>query len=208
MSRGEWIMLATFVLLLLLWVFGDMIGVDATSAAFVGVAILLIAKVLTWKDMAANGGAWSTLIFFSVLVGMATHLNTLGVIKWIGDEVAGLVGGMPWMAAFAVLNVTENHLDRYAGLAEYANAKARIFAGSGVQVVNRDDPRSFAMRKRSDGTPSKRVMTTCREKTTRAVGRENLAKTRPVTRARPSSPTSASTVTRTFAGTPRGAIFP
>lgn len=105
MSRGEWTMLATFVLLLVLWVLGDTIGVDATSAAFVGVAILLITKVLTWKDMAANGGAWSTLIFFSVLVGMATHLNTLGVIGWIGDEVAGLVGGMPWMAAFAVLSL-------------------------------------------------------------------------------------------------------
>ena len=48
--------------------------------------------------------------------------------------------------AAAVLNVTENHLDRYAGLADYAAAKARIFAGSGVQVVNRDDALSSAMR--------------------------------------------------------------
>jgi UDP-N-acetylmuramoylalanine--D-glutamate ligase len=48
-------------------------------------------------------------------------------------------------AAAAVLNVTDNHLDRYAGMDEYAAAKARIFAGGGVQVVNRDDPRSLAM---------------------------------------------------------------
>jgi len=48
--------------------------------------------------------------------------------------------------AAAVLNVTDNHLDRYAGMDEYAAAKARIFTGGGVQVVNRDDPRSFAMR--------------------------------------------------------------
>jgi UDP-N-acetylmuramoylalanine--D-glutamate ligase len=46
----------------------------------------------------------------------------------------------------AVLNVTDNHLDRYAGMDDYAAAKARIFAGGGVQVVNRDDPRSLAMR--------------------------------------------------------------
>jgi UDP-N-acetylmuramoylalanine--D-glutamate ligase len=45
-----------------------------------------------------------------------------------------------------VLNVTENHLDRYTGIAAYAAAKARIFAGSGEQVLNRDDPRSLAMR--------------------------------------------------------------
>ena len=48
--------------------------------------------------------------------------------------------------AAAVLNVTENHLDRYAGMADYAAAKARIFAHGGVQVLNRDDPRSLAMR--------------------------------------------------------------
>lgn len=48
--------------------------------------------------------------------------------------------------AATVLNVTENHLDRYAGMDAYAGAKARIFAHGGVQVVNRDDPRSLAMR--------------------------------------------------------------
>ena len=48
--------------------------------------------------------------------------------------------------AAAVLNVTDNHLDRYAGIDEYAAAKARIFRGGGIQVLNRDDPRSLAMR--------------------------------------------------------------
>lgn len=43
-------------------------------------------------------------------------------------------------AAAAVLNVSANHLDRYAGLADYAAAKARIFAHAAVQVLNRDDP--------------------------------------------------------------------
>jgi UDP-N-acetylmuramoylalanine--D-glutamate ligase len=41
--------------------------------------------------------------------------------------------------AASVLNVTANHLDRYEGIADYASAKARIFAGDGVQVLNRDD---------------------------------------------------------------------
>jgi len=47
--------------------------------------------------------------------------------------------------AAAVLNVTEDHLDRYAGLKDYAAAKARIFHGAGVQILNRDDPRVLAM---------------------------------------------------------------
>ncbi|HEX6137706.1 MAG TPA: UDP-N-acetylmuramoyl-L-alanine--D-glutamate ligase [Casimicrobiaceae bacterium] len=42
--------------------------------------------------------------------------------------------------AAAVLNVSANHMDRYAGIADYASAKARIFERATVQVVNRDDP--------------------------------------------------------------------
>jgi len=48
--------------------------------------------------------------------------------------------------AACVLNVTDNHMDRYGTIDAYATAKARIFAGGGVQVLNRDDPRSIAMR--------------------------------------------------------------
>lgn len=46
----------------------------------------------------------------------------------------------------AVLNVTEDHLDRYDGrMDQYAAAKARIFAGNGVQVLNREDSWCKAM---------------------------------------------------------------
>ena len=47
--------------------------------------------------------------------------------------------------AAAVLNVSDDHLDRYAGLDDYAAAKARIFAGGGTQVLNRQDARVLAM---------------------------------------------------------------
>ncbi len=47
--------------------------------------------------------------------------------------------------AATVLNVTDDHLDRYADLADYARTKAQIFQGRGVQVLNRDDPRVAAM---------------------------------------------------------------
>lgn len=47
--------------------------------------------------------------------------------------------------AATVLNITEDHMDRYSGMAEYAAAKARIFAGCGVQVLNRQDGWSSSM---------------------------------------------------------------
>lgn len=54
--------------------------------------------------------------------------------------------------AATVLNISEDHLDRYRGIDEYAAAKARIFAGAGMQVLNRDDPRSLAMALPGRGT--------------------------------------------------------
>ncbi len=47
--------------------------------------------------------------------------------------------------AATMLNLSEDHLDRYAGLAEYAAAKARVFLGAGAQVLNRADSASMAL---------------------------------------------------------------
>ena len=51
--------------------------------------------------------------------------------------------------AAVVLNLCEDHFDRYAGMQDYATAKARIFlgeaGGGGMQILNRDDPLVCAM---------------------------------------------------------------
>ena len=44
--------------------------------------------------------------------------------------------------AAAVLNISEDHMDRYRNLAEYAAAKARILRNAKVCVLNRDDAAS------------------------------------------------------------------
>ena len=56
--------------------------------------------------------------------------------------------------AATMLNLTEDHFDRYAGLDDYGAAKARVFQGAGVQVLNRDDPRSMAM-----ALPGRKIVT-------------------------------------------------
>ncbi len=51
-----------------------------------------------------------------------------------------------------VLNVTPDHMDRYASMQEYADAKARIFAHAGAAVLNIDDPLVAAMRRSTQRT--------------------------------------------------------
>lgn len=45
----------------------------------------------------------------------------------------------------AVLNITEDHMDRYADIDAYAAAKARILTHAKVAVLNRDDATTLAM---------------------------------------------------------------
>jgi UDP-N-acetylmuramoylalanine--D-glutamate ligase len=64
--------------------------------------------------------------------------------------------------AATVLNVSEDHFDRYSGLQDYAAAKARIFMrecvagkdGDGIQILNRDDlmVRAMALAERKQMT--------------------------------------------------------
>ena len=47
--------------------------------------------------------------------------------------------------AAVLLNVSEDHLDRYADMQAYTTAKARIYQGAALQVVNRDDVRALQL---------------------------------------------------------------
>ncbi len=47
--------------------------------------------------------------------------------------------------AVCVLNISEDHLDRYDNLLDYAHSKAKILLGAGVQVLNADDALCRAM---------------------------------------------------------------
>ena len=58
-------------------------------------------------------------------------------VKWFRPRIAVL------------LNISEDHLDRYPDLAAYANAKQRIFAAQDekdIAILNRDDSRVWSMR--------------------------------------------------------------
>ena len=58
------------------------------------------------------------------------------------------------LAAASMLNLSQDHLDRYDSMADYAAAKQRIFRHAAIKVLNRDDPASMAMHDAGDGNDS------------------------------------------------------
>jgi UDP-N-acetylmuramoylalanine--D-glutamate ligase len=63
------------------------------------------------------------------------------------------------LEAAVVLNVTADHLDRYGSVAQYAHAKARIFANASTIVLNADDPWVAAMRTGGERHAAARTVT-------------------------------------------------
>ncbi|KAL8150825.1 hypothetical protein V2J09_020633 [Rumex salicifolius] len=107
-TKNEWVMVATMLLAVSLWIFGDKIGIPSVVAAMLGLSVLLLLGVLNWDDCLSEKSAWDTLAWFAVLVGMAGQLTNLGIVSWMSGCVAKGLKAMhlSWPIAFGVLQAT------------------------------------------------------------------------------------------------------
>ena len=103
MSIGEKVMLGVFILSLILWATGQFTHLDATTVALLGVSILMVTRVLEWKDVTEEKGGWDTLIWMGTMMALASYLTKLGFIPWFAKLVGAEVAGMSWIVAFAIL---------------------------------------------------------------------------------------------------------
>ncbi|MCX6991044.1 MAG: anion permease [Chlamydiae bacterium] len=105
MKRSEWIMFGTFILLLVLWIFGPLFALKASVAALIGLVILLLTGVLNWKDILAEESAWDTFIWFSILMTLAAFLNKFGLMTWFSLWVVTNISGWSWIAGFIAVSL-------------------------------------------------------------------------------------------------------
>ncbi|KAK4419567.1 Dicarboxylate transporter 1, chloroplastic [Sesamum alatum] len=105
MSKNEMIMAGTLLLTVGLWISGSILNVDAVSAAILGLTVLLVTGVVTWKECLAESVAWDTLTWFAALIAMAGYLNKYGLISWFSQTVVKFVGGLglSWQLSFGIL---------------------------------------------------------------------------------------------------------
>jgi divalent anion:Na+ symporter, DASS family len=102
-SWQEWIMLAVFLLVVVLWATKKLNGLDTTLVALLGIAVLLLTKVLDWKDITNEHSAWEVFIWYGGLVNLATSLGETGLTKLFAEKMASYTNGMSWTLALAIL---------------------------------------------------------------------------------------------------------
>ncbi len=123
------------------------------------------ARYLAWYGnrpllMAVTGANGKSTVVSMLGAMAAAQGKTVAVAGNIGLPVLDVLGHEPWpevlvleLSSFqletvsslnpdvaVVLNVTEDHMDRYPDMVAYAAAKARIYEGCHHPVSNRDDP--------------------------------------------------------------------
>ncbi|MFW0767964.1 DASS family sodium-coupled anion symporter [Trabulsiella odontotermitis] len=111
LSLAEKITLGVFILLLCLWAgvpemfMGSGWAVNPTSAALIGLSILLLTGVLTWEDILKCRGAWDTIVWFAALVMMADFLSKLGLVSWLAISIGTAIDhlGVHWSIATLLL---------------------------------------------------------------------------------------------------------
>ncbi|RFM26387.1 anion permease [Deminuibacter soli] len=132
---AEWLMVVTFFVLLILWIFGNLFAMDATTGALIGLSILLLTGVLTWEDVKAEKGAWDTIVWFSSLVMMGSYLNSLGFIGWFGNLIGAQISHLSWQVAFPLIILVYSYCHyMFASATAQAAAMYGVFLAVGVSV--------------------------------------------------------------------------
>ena len=103
LSRQEWLMLGTFVLILGLWLTPSVHGIDYSVVAILGLGALLVTGVLSWNDVVTERPAWDVFIWYGGLLQLAAVLSQTGITSWFAESTAGMLTGWTWPLAVAVL---------------------------------------------------------------------------------------------------------
>ncbi|MFO1090607.1 MAG: DASS family sodium-coupled anion symporter [Hyphomicrobiales bacterium] len=105
LSRDEWITAATFVVMVVGWVFAGSLNLNVTAIAFMGFGVLLVAGVLAVEDIDIRGETLATFLWLAVLFAMSGQLNELGFMSYVGERLASQLGGLSWPATYVTLVV-------------------------------------------------------------------------------------------------------
>ena len=135
LSLHEWIVSATFVVMVVLWGLAGTLKLDLTAVAFLGLGVLLATGVLTLKDIGQQGDVLATFVWFAILYTLSGQLSALGFMGYLGQRLGGALGGLPWLAVYVILVLAYVVL-HYLFVSQTAHILALfgVFLGVGAQL--------------------------------------------------------------------------
>ena len=112
---------------------GRIVGITGTNGK--STVTTLVARMAARAGLTVRAGGNLGPPALELLDGAAIDLYVLELSSYQLETTSSLA-----LAAATVLNVSPDHMDRYADVQAYADVKARIFARCDTAVINLDDP--------------------------------------------------------------------
>jgi L-tartrate/succinate antiporter len=137
LSGRERILSALVLLAITLWMFGGAY-VEATTTALIVISLMLLMRVVSWKEMAGNHTAWTTLALLATLVTLAGGLSRTGFVKWFADGVAAHMSGLsPTFTIIALVTVYFFSHYMFASLTAHTSAMMPVMLAVGERSRSR-----------------------------------------------------------------------
>jgi UDP-N-acetylmuramoylalanine--D-glutamate ligase len=120
----------------------QLVAITGTNGKTTTTALTALLIERAGKRVVAAGNIGPTLL--DTLAAQLDELPEVWVLELSSFQLFGIEGFEA--DAATVLNISQDHLDWHGTLADYTQAKARIFGGAGTMVLNRDDAAVWALR--------------------------------------------------------------
>jgi L-tartrate/succinate antiporter len=134
MSRGEVTMAAIVGLTLALWIFAAS-WLSPTTTALASFSLMLLSRVLSWRDVVTHAEAWRVFVWFATLVTLSEGLARTGFLAWFAAQAAR---GLPrasvavMLGLFVAIFFVAHYM--FASLTAHATALLPVFLVAGMAI--------------------------------------------------------------------------
>lgn len=103
LARGEKLLLGVLALVAGLWMTTGLHGLHYSLVALLGLALLVMTRVLEWDDVLGERAAWDVFFWYGGLVRLAEALGESGLTVRFAEASVALVAGWTWVAVLTAL---------------------------------------------------------------------------------------------------------
>lgn len=105
-SATEWMIMAAFATIAILWMTEDQHSIKSHNAALIGLALLFIPGVLgfKWKDI-QDRTIWGTMLLLAGALSLSGAMSSSGLAVWLSDLIHPLAHGQAWWMILLILMV-------------------------------------------------------------------------------------------------------
>jgi anion transporter len=104
MSQTEWLIMACFAVMAVLWMAEDIVKIQSHIAAMIGLTLLFIPGLFgfKWKDL-QDRTIWGTYLMLGGALSMSAAMGSTGLAQYLADHIHPIAFGKPWWAILLIM---------------------------------------------------------------------------------------------------------